>query len=56
MGNARDARFVFYCNLGWRSALAAQTAAHMGLAPVCHIGGGYTAWAEAALPTEYAER
>lgn len=52
----RDARFVFYCNLGWRSALAAQTAARMGLASVCHIGGGYTAWTEAGLPTEMPER
>lgn len=53
---ARDARFVFYCNLGWRSALSAQTAARMGLDRVCHIGGGYTAWNEAGLPTEMPER
>lgn len=53
---ARDARFVFYCNLGWRSALAAQTATRMGLDRVCHIGGGYTAWGEAGLPTEMPER
>ena len=49
---ARDVRFVFYCNLGWRSALAAQTAARMGLERVCHIGGGFTAWTEAGYPTE----
>lgn len=53
---ARDVRFVFYCNLGWRSALAARTAARMGLARVCHIGGGYDAWTEAGLPTEALER
>ena len=53
---ARDARFVFYCNLGWRSALAAQTAAGMGLARVCHIGGGFTAWSEAGYPTESRSR
>ena len=53
---ARPARFVFYCNLGWRSALAAQTAQRMGLGPVCHIGGGFTAWHEAGLPTEMPRR
>jgi rhodanese-related sulfurtransferase len=52
----RDAHFVFYCNLGWRSALAAETATRMGLERVCHIGGGYTAWNEAGLPTEMPER
>lgn len=40
-------RFVFYCNLGWRSALAAQVAQQMGLEKVCHIGGGFEAWKEA---------
>lgn len=53
---ARDARFVFYCNLGWRSALAAQTAARMGLARVGHMGGGFTAWCEAGYPVEPAGR
>lgn len=53
---AREARFVFYCNLGWRSALAAQTAARMGLAPVAHVGGGFTAWREAGYPVESAGR
>ena len=40
-------RFIFYCNLGWRSALAAQVAQQMGLEQVCHIGGGFEAWKEA---------
>ena len=40
-------RFIFYCNLGWRSALAAQTAQMMGLENVCHIRGGFDAWTEA---------
>lgn len=39
--------FVFYCASGWRSALATQAAQRMGLAPVCHISGGFTAWREA---------
>ena len=40
-------RFVFYCNLGWRSALAAQVAQQMGLDKVCHLGGGFSAWCAA---------
>lgn len=39
-----DKTFVFYCNLGWRSALATQVAQEMGIARVCHIGGGFEAW------------
>lgn len=45
-------RFVFYCNLGWRSALAAQVAQLMGMTRVCHIGGGFTAWCEAGGAVE----
>jgi len=37
-------RFIFYCNLGWRSALATQSAQTMGLENVCHIRGGFEAW------------
>ncbi|MGH6954570.1 MAG: rhodanese-like domain-containing protein [Alphaproteobacteria bacterium] len=42
--------FVFYCASGWRSALATQVAQRMGLAPVSHIDGGFTAWREAGGP------
>jgi rhodanese-related sulfurtransferase len=49
---AEDKRFVLYCGSGWRSALAAGAAQDMGLAPVCHIDGGYTAWKNAGLPVE----
>lgn len=45
-------RFVFYCNKGWRSALATQTAQKMGLQPVCHITGGFTDWVAAGGPVE----
>ena len=45
-------RFVFYCNLGWRSALAAQVAQQMGLTNVCHLGGGFSAWCAAGGPVE----
>ena len=49
---AEDKRFVFFCAGGWRSALAAQTAKHMGLKPVAHIEGGFKAWREAGGPVE----
>lgn len=41
-----DARYVFYCNLGWRSALATHTAQMMGLTNACHIEGGFKNWLE----------
>ncbi len=47
-----DKRFVLYCGSGWRSALATKAAQDMGLAPVCHITGGFTAWKEAGLPMD----
>ena len=40
---AEPKEFVFFCNLGWRSALAADIAQQMGL-QTCHIGGGFEAW------------
>jgi rhodanese-related sulfurtransferase len=52
---AEDKRFVFFCAGGWRSALAAATAQDMGLKPVAHIGGGFSAWREAGGPIDKAE-
>ncbi len=49
-------RFVLFCNMGWRSALATKAVQDMGLAPVCHIGGGFTAWREAGGPVETREQ
>ncbi len=49
---AEDKRFVFFCAGGWRSALAAATAQDMGLKPVTHLGGGFSAWREAGGPVE----
>ena len=45
-------RIVFFCNMGWRSALATKAVQDMGLTPVCHIGGGFTAWRETGGPVE----
>ncbi|MEM1230488.1 MAG: rhodanese-like domain-containing protein [Pseudomonadota bacterium] len=44
--------FVFYCQSGWRSALATQTVQRMGLPDVCHFEGGYRAWKDAGGATE----
>ena len=49
---ATGRHFVFYCAMGMRSALAAQTVQDMGLAPVSHMGGGFEAWREADGPIE----
>lgn len=49
---AEDKRFVFYCASGWRSALATKAAQDMGLAPVCHIEGGFGAWKAAEMPLD----
>lgn len=49
-------KFLFFCNLGWRSALAAQISQHMGLTPVAHIQGGFQAWKEAGGPVAQKER
>ena len=47
---ANGKKFLFYCNLGWRSALAAQVSQQMGLSPVAHIDGGFDAWNQAGGP------
>jgi rhodanese-related sulfurtransferase len=44
-GNGKH--FVFHCASGWRSALATRDVQEMGLAPVSHIGSGFTGWVEA---------
>ena len=44
-------RFVFYCQSGWRSALACATLDDMGLPRVAHIDGGFQAWKDAGLPS-----
>jgi rhodanese-related sulfurtransferase len=49
---AEDKRFIFYCNLGWRSALAADVSQRMGLKKVCHVDGGFEAWKEAGGAVE----
>lgn len=48
-------RFVFFCAGGWRSALASKAAQDMGLTPVGHIEGGFSAWKKAGAPVEAVE-
>ncbi len=40
---ASGKKFIFFCALGHRSALATLAIQNMGLSPVAHIKGGYTA-------------
>ncbi len=49
-------RFVFYCQSGWRSALATQAVQRMGLPKVCHIGGGFAGWKKQGAPVESVEK
>jgi rhodanese-related sulfurtransferase len=52
---ASGKKFLFYCNLGWRSALAAQVSQLMGLTRVAHIDGGFEAWKQAGGPVAHRE-
>ena len=49
---AQDKTFVFYCASAWRSALATKVAQEMGLAPVCHLDGGFGAWKKSGADIE----
>ena len=42
--------FVFYCAAAWRSALATAVVQEMGLEPVAHLEGGFSAWKKAGGP------
>ncbi|MCE2915894.1 MAG: rhodanese-like domain-containing protein [Rubrivivax sp.] len=46
------ARYVLFCAIGWRSALAAQSLMQLGYADVAHIGGGFSAWRAAGAAVE----
>lgn len=39
-------RFLFYCQSGWRSALATKAVQDMGLSRVSHIETGFRGWVE----------
>jgi len=48
----RDAKFVFHCASGWRSALTVATLQEMGMENVAHITNGFNSWREAGGPIE----
>ena len=45
-------RIVFFCAIGWRSALTAKTVQDMGLDRVAHIEDGFNGWKEAGGSVE----
>lgn len=47
-----DDDVVFVCEVGQRSAVAAEMAAALGKRNVYNLEGGMTAWRKAALPVE----
>jgi rhodanese-related sulfurtransferase len=49
-------KFVFFCAGGLRSALATKAVQDMGLSPVAHIAGGFSAWKEKGGPVEKIEQ
>ena len=49
---ASGKKLVFYCQSGWRSALATKAVQDMGLEHVCHIGDGYRGCKDSGAPTE----
>ena len=48
-------KFIFYCQSGWRSALATKAVQDMGMDNVCHIGDGFRGWKDAGVDTEEVE-
>jgi rhodanese-related sulfurtransferase len=49
---AEKKRFIFFCAMGWRSSLAAQTAQEMGIENAADLIGGFNAWREAGGAVE----
>ena len=46
---AQDARFVFHCASGWRSALTVQTVHAMGF-QAAHLKEGFSTWEQHGAP------
>jgi rhodanese-related sulfurtransferase len=47
-----DAKFVFHCASGWRSALTVATLADMGMDNIAHITHGFNSWRKAGGAVE----
>jgi rhodanese-related sulfurtransferase len=51
-----DRRVILYCNLGQRSALAADALQQLGYADVAHLAGGFDGWVAAGGEVEEVTR
>lgn len=49
----KSSKIVLYCRSGARSALAAQSLAHIGYQAVVSMAGGFMAWEEKKLPVSF---
>ena len=47
--------YIFYCASAWRSALAGKISIEMGLNPVLHLEGGFSAWKKSNAVIEEVE-
>ena len=47
-----DKTYVFFCAMGWRSALATKSLKDMGFDNIAHIDGGFAALIEQGAQTE----
>jgi len=47
--------YIFYCASAWRSALAGKISIEMGLKPVLHLEGGFSAWKKSNAVIEEVE-
>jgi rhodanese-related sulfurtransferase len=52
----RDAKFIFHCASGWRSAITVDTLQRMGFDNIAHIRDGFTSWQAAGGPVERIEQ
>jgi rhodanese-related sulfurtransferase len=52
---AQDAKFVFHCASGWRSALTVQTINAMGF-KAAHLKEGFSTWEKHGGPVEFKVR
>jgi rhodanese-related sulfurtransferase len=52
----RDAKFIFHCASGWRSAITVDTLQQMGFDNIAHIRDGFTSWRAAGGPVERVEQ
>ena len=51
-----EKQFVFYCQSGWRSALATKAVQDMGMDNVSHIGEGFRGWKDSGAVTETVDK